>query len=269
MKNYFELPRYCPECDNKVKVDGKFLVCDNPECPAAKRGLILKWLDKSGMKSQGIGDKTIEKLYDAGLIVYPADLYDLQPTDICKLDGFGESSATKIVDIIQSHREVSLPQFIGGIHLKNFSTSMAELLVENGYNTLESMKQATVNRLVKVKGIERKTAQCFVDGLLDRNEVIDGLLSVGVDILDESKNSSVRNGDGALVGKSFCFTGKAIKPRKELTKLVLENGGIIKNVSMGLTYLVQADPNSESSKSKKAKKFGTEIISEEQFMEML
>jgi DNA ligase (NAD+) len=57
--------------------------------------------------------------------------------------------------------------------------------------------------------------------------------------------------------------------RSELEKMVVDNGGTISSVNKTLTYLVQADPNSTSSKSEKAKKFGTKIISPETFLEML
>jgi DNA ligase (NAD+) len=72
-----------------------------------------------------------------------------------------------------------------------------------------------------------------------------------------------------LSGQSFCFTGKMSKPRKELEQIAEAAGGEIKSVGKGLTFLVQADPSSASSKTKKAEKYGVQIISEEQFMAMV
>jgi len=262
----FGIPTRCPECGSDLQVDGKFLVCDESECPAAMVGTILKWLDATGMKSQGIGEKTIQRLHELGIVQYPADLYDLVPIEIAAIDGFGMSSAKKIVEIAESHKEVTLAQFIGGLNIKNFSTSMAELLIENGYSTLDSMINADVNDLIKIKGIEVKTATAFVTGMAIKEDIITDLLSNGVQIIEKISTSG---NESKLNGKSFCFTGAMSRPRKELEKLVKDNGGEVRGVSKGLTYLVQADPSSTSGKTTKAKSLGTEIISEEQFMEMV
>ena len=68
---------------------------------------------------------------------------------------------------------------------------------------------------------------------------------------------------------SFCFTGAMAYKRADLEKMVVDNGGTVSSVNKTLTYLVQADPDSTSAKSEKAKKFGTAIISPEAFLEML
>lgn len=77
--------------------------------------------------------------------------------------------------------------------------------------------------------------------------------------------------DGKLSGKSFCFTGKAeaIGSRSKCEELVLKNGGTISSVKKGLSYLVQEDPSSTSSKSVKARSLGISIISPEEFLDMI
>jgi len=272
---YFGMPVNCPECDNELKVDGKFLVCDNSKCSGVMIGTILKWLRTTGMASKGIGEKTIEKLFSLGLIQLPSDLYKIKESDISNLEGFGKRSAEKFVSIVQSHKEVPLAEFIGGLNMKNFSTSMAKLLVDSDFDTLDKMRNITVNELVKIKGIEIKTADGFLTGLYERKDVIDSLINVGVTIKENKVMET--NLNGVLLGKSFCFTGKVEATdadgnrykRGMLEALVIENGGTTKNVSNGLTYLVQADPSSQSSKTVKALKLGVEIISDVEFLEML
>lgn len=75
--------------------------------------------------------------------------------------------------------------------------------------------------------------------------------------------------DGKLSGKSFCFTGAMDYKRSDLEKMVVDNGGNVSSVKKGLTFLVQADPSSTSSKSVKAKSLGIEIISPEDFLSMI
>ena len=73
---------------------------------------------------------------------------------------------------------------------------------------------------------------------------------------------------GNLTGKSFCFTGKMFNKRNDLENMVKENGGEVKSVGRTLSYLVIDDVNSGTSKATAAKKLGTTLISEEQFLEM-
>lgn len=75
--------------------------------------------------------------------------------------------------------------------------------------------------------------------------------------------------DGKLSGKSFCFTGAMDYKRSDLEKMVVDNGGTVSSVKKGLSFLVQADPSSKSSKSVKAKSLGIAIISPEEFLEMV
>ena len=75
--------------------------------------------------------------------------------------------------------------------------------------------------------------------------------------------------DGKLIGKSFCFTGAMDYKRSDLEKMVVDNGGTVSSVKKGLSFLVQADPSSKSSKSVKAKSLGIAIISPEEFLEMV
>jgi len=293
----------CPVCDTPVVENGKFLVCPNPDCDGSKIGDLKKWASVSEMQSLGIGGKTLEKLFDEGLVADVADLYTLKTNQLENLEGFGKRSAEKIIEIIDSKRELPLAEFIGGLNIRNFSTSMVKLLVENGYDTLEKIIalnfeevervkmvegiptshflvkddnkiiSITFEELVKIKGIEEKTATSFLNGLESKKEVIEKLLKNGVTI----KENKVMESKGNLNEMSFCFTG-AVQATDEngerykrsmLESLVKENGGQVKSVSSGLTYLVQADPESTSSKSEKAKKFGVKIISDIKFLEMI
>jgi DNA ligase (NAD+) len=263
----------CPVCDTPTQEKGKFLVCPNPECDGSKIGDLKKWASVTEMQSLGMGGKTIEKLFDDGLVVDVADLYTLQTSQLENLEGFGKRSAEKIIEIIDSKRELPLAEFIGGLNIRNFSTSMVELLVENGYDTLDKIFALNLETLVSIKGIEEKTATTFLKGLNLKLEVINKLLKNGVKI----KENKVMESKGNLGGMSFCFTGavQALDESGErykrgtLESLVKENGGEVKSVSSGLTYLVQADPSSTSSKSEKAKKFGVKIISDIKFLEMI
>jgi DNA ligase (NAD+) len=272
----FELPSECPVCGETPVEKGKFLECPNPVCDGAKIGDLKKWVSVTEMQSLGIGGKTLEKLYYDDFIYEPGDLYTLEADEVEYIEGFGKRSAEKIVNIIQSKKELPLSKFIGGLNIRNFSTSMVELLVENGHDTLDKLYELNLDELVSIKGIEDTTAKAFLNGINEKRGVIKALLEAGVTII---KNQGIEmSTNGNLNGKSFCFTGgvQAIDEngdrykRDKLHDLVVKNGGLIMtSVRNGLDYLVQADPSSQSSKTKKAESFGVEIISDVQFLEMI
>lgn len=271
----YKSPEFCPVCKEVVIQNGKFLVCENEFCDGAIVGDLKKWVNITEMQSLGIGEKTIEKLYGEYLISYPKDFYKLKSEDIENLDGFGKKSAEKIIEIIQSKKELPLNQFIGGLNIRNFSTSMTDLLIENGYNTLDKILSVSYDELVSIKGIEEKTALDLLGGLDNKLEIIEGLLQNGVKIKEKEV---MKIDDDKLDGMSFCFTGGVQATdengeryaRDKLHELVVKNGGIIKtSVQNGLNYLVQADPSSQSSKTRKALNLGVKIISDIEFLKMI
>ncbi len=271
----FEVPTQCPECSSELKVDGKFLRCENVFCVGAVVGNLLKWVDKSGMSGTGMGSSTIEKLVERDLINTPADLYRLTVKDFLSLDGFQTRSANKMFDIIQSHKTVSLADFVGGLNLGSFGSSLAKLLVEAGYDDLKKLQSISMSKMIEIPGFGESRAIDFIEGIEKKNDVIEDLLNyVSIETKEVEMTTPTATG---LAGKSFCFTGAIQKigddgkrlTRKDMEKLVIMNGGDTASVKKGLTYLVQADPDSQSSKTKKALSFGVEILSEAKFFEMI
>lgn len=275
----------CPSCNEKTEEEYNpktnkytFLICPNAKCPGKALGDLKKWIVKIGVKGQGVGNSTIEKLFDVGLLTTPADFYRLQKNDISRLEGFGVRSAEKLLDALHGKMELTLPEFIGGLNIKNFSSSMAEVLMENGYETLDQFITLTFADLIKMNKIEGITANAFIDGMSRKLELIEELLSVGIRIVTLEPESTIEvSSDAIFAGESFCFTGKVERigldgarfTRKLLESLVLENGGAVGKVKKGLTYLVQADPESTSNKTKKAIKLEVKILGEAEFFARL
>jgi DNA ligase (NAD+) len=269
-----EIPTNCSVCGEELKFDGKFLNCVNDTCPATDMGLLIKWIRSLDLKN--IGKSTVEALYSAELLKTTDDLYRLKVEDIEVLDGFGESSANKIINELNGNKEVELNKFIAGLNIPNFGSSMAKILMESGYDTLDKVLAITAEELVNIKGIAEKTAKSFISGREKRKNLIRKLLEVGITIKEIKKGYPVVG--GKLEGKSFLFTGKIESldengdryTRKKLQSLVESNGGVnAKSVSGTLDYLVTADVNSNSSKMKKARAANVNIITDGEFLAML
>ena len=271
-----EVPKNCPVCGEKASVGGIFLECKNESCSGNEVGNLAKWVKKLDLK--GIATATLERLYEAGLVKTPSDLYRLKPNMICELEGFGSSSANKIVETLNSKKELSFGEFIGGLNISNFSDKTAELLEKNGLDTVQKIMQKKDDELASIHGIGMVTAKAIREGLSKKINVINQLNAVGITIMKKEKIMKKSSGS-KLSGKSFVFTGaiERIDPetskhytRDKLQEFVVMNGGInSSSLSKETTYLVQADPSSQSTKTQKAQKFGTSIISEIEFFKMI
>ncbi|HON83763.1 MAG TPA: NAD-dependent DNA ligase LigA, partial [Caldisericia bacterium] len=275
-KNGIKIPylKYCAHCDSLLKVNGEFLICENPNCSGKQLGNLKKWANVV-FTEKGFAGKTVEILFENGLIKEPADFYKLKKEDLLKLPKFGSRKADIVLNVINEGKTISLPDFIGGLNFENFGRSRVELLMEHGYKTLSQIMNIKKKEIININGMGESISDSFFTSLKLKENQIKNLLDVGVKI--KENKVSEQNKEGILKGKSFVFTGaiQRIENGKRLTReimegLVKENGGeVLSKVRRGLTYLVQADPNSVSSKSVEAKKLGVTILSEENFFKMI
>ncbi len=187
--------------------------------------------------------------------------------DIARIPGLGQKSPDKALKNLLAVKEVSLPVFIGGFDIEGVSVALIEPLVAAGFDTLEKLRDATVDELSKVDRYGTINSDLIIKGIQSVYDDMKELLNTGkIKVISEIKVKG-----GKIDGLSFAFTGKLnTMSRDEANKLVQQNGGSIKSsVSAGLDFLVTNTPNSGSSKNTKALQLGTKIITEDQFLEML
>ena len=269
-------PKSCPVCGQALLVEQKFVRCMNETCGGRIYGDIKKWIDEMDIDS--IGEKWIQILIDQELIAAPQDLYRLAVDDLLPLERMGKTLADKIVRNIAHSRRPALDRFVAALNIAEFSRSRAQMLIEDGQDTLEKLFELSAEDIVEVKGFAQTLAEKVYEGLASRRKRIDALLDAGIEIEPPSERPAGNESDasGPLAGKSYCFTG-AVQTmneatgkrwtRKELQEIVRAHGGkVASDVSQGLDFLVMADPNSTSSKAKKARSHGTAILSEEDFL---
>jgi len=256
-------PIKCESCGTKLTNVGVKLFCPNEKCPSREFHRLEVWIKVLGVKF--FGEKLLRKLFDNNKIKEIADLYDLRIEDISKLEGQGERSAEVALGNLLNINEISLAKFIAAFNIENVGESIATLITDAGYNTLESIKNAKVNELAKIGGIGEINAQLIIKGINNLYDEMISVLNKGIIKIKEPLK------EGKLKGKSFCFTGALkLMTRDQVKNLLEENGGIFKNsITKNLDYLVSNDPNSGSEKNIKAKEYRIKIISEEQFLKLL
>ena len=262
-----EPPTLCPRCAQALVVEGEYLLCRNVECPAIVEGRIHNWIAAIGALEWG--DKLVAQVVEAGLVREPVDLYRLAVGDLAKLEKGGEKAvkvgakvAQKCLDELTSRLPVTLPVFLAGLGIEGFSTQTARLLFGAGYTTLDKLQAATEPEIAAVPGLGDIKAKNIVKGLAARRDEIGRLLAGGVVPVTPEQA-------GPLSGLTFCFTGAAERPRAELVRLVEGAGGrVLASVTKELKFLVIADVESTSTKAVKARKLGTQLITEDDLVAM-
>jgi len=249
-------PIVCPICDTPLKKTRVNLVCNNSVCPSKMKAAILHWIDV--LKIYDIGDTTVEKLWDRGLVKTVEDLYNLNPADLAGIDKLGKKSALKIFQNIQNTKTVHIEKLLTALGVEGLGKGVSKLLIRN-FSSLEEMQQATIDQLQSIDGIGSVIAENIVSGLKTHKEF---LAKMNFDIQYPDTSAS------ELEGKSFVITGALSKPRPEIQAWIEQKGGrVVGSVSKKTSYLV-CNQASNSSKYRKATELGIEIITEEQLYTM-
>jgi len=259
-----EIPTHCDRCGTELVNEGKRLYCPNLKCPRRLFHRLRKWLDVLDVRD--FGDVLLGKLFDDGRVRDVADLYTLKVEEIAAYEGMGQVSASRAIGNLKAVTELPLPRFVAGFDIPGIAELTIAKLVDAGFETLESIRSATVDDLAAVEGIAEKTAASILQGLADIHGQMDRVLSTGAISIAAPGAPS----DGTLAGASFCFTGTLTRfTRTEAEAIVKNAGGVVRSsVSAALDYLVTNDPQSGSSKAKKARELGIPIISENDFARM-
>lgn len=258
------IPEKCDSCGSDLVNEWTSLYCPNEKCDNKLYGRLKTWIKRLGIKN--FGDLILGQLYDRRIVRKIQDLYTLKVSDLVQLDRVGEKSAIKALNNLNAVKEITLPLFIAGFNIDGVGESTVEMVVDNGYNTLEKIRNVSIQELSQCHGVGGITARLIKEGIESLYEdMLMVLKNVTIARPQEKKGSS-------LSGKSFCFTGKlnTFKNRTEAENIVKENGGEIKSgVSSKLNYLVSNTPNSGSNKNKKAKKLGVSVITEDEFLGLI
>jgi len=276
-----KVPTKCPACGGPVVKrvkdgkEGANLYCDSDDCVGKEFRRLRHWVDilKKRMGLDGIGESTIEQMYEKGLIKDPSDYYTLTADKIADLERSGDKAAKKIVDGFERCKEIDIVTFLAGLGIPTLGPELAEVITEE-YDLYSLMEEVTADELTKIPGIGPQRAKEILDGLEKRRPLIEKLTKIGVKIKIASKDIKLES--NKLNGKSFQVTGALSKTdpktnksyrREDWYELVQKNGGKISKVNKELDYLIVI--RSSSNKVKKASTLGIKMISESDFWTMM
>ncbi len=264
----FVMPIHCPECDTKLvklKAEDAVWRCPNESCPSRAWRSIEHFASKSALDIEGLGEKNVIALIDAGLIKDQADIYNLAVSDVINLERFAKVSANKLVDAIQSKKRPSLSRFLYGLGIRHIGTQTA-IDLSNQFRSLEAITETTIDQLNEVDGVGEVVSEAVVEWFSEPNnqELLSKFRALGV------WPAEVKQVGGKLSGMSIVVTGSLESMSREVAAEKIRALGGEFQSSLGKTtnYLV-VGANVGSSKLAKATKLGTRQISESDFLSML
>ncbi|MCR9203505.1 MAG: NAD-dependent DNA ligase LigA [Halobacteriovoraceae bacterium] len=252
----YEIPRECPSCEGKVRVDDIRLRCDNEACPAQVKEQILNFIQKIGIDD--LSSKRLDELIKVKLVKTISDLYRLSIEDFLSLDKVKDKLAKKLFDAIQGSKECDITTFLSALGIQGGAYNKCEKVVLAGYNDLEKVRGLTQDQLEDIEGFAEKSATEFLSSLKSKHELINELEKSGFSF------EAVERKETPISGKKICITGALSRKRAEIEADIRSVGGVVVgSVSKNTDFLLTNEKEGTSSKFKKATSLGITIISEE------
>ena len=264
----FEMPKVCPVCGAPVvREEGEAVSrCIGIECPAKLVRNIIHFVSRECMNIDGLGDKIIEQLINRNLISNIADIYFLKFEDIATLKKNGQKFTQNLIEAINNSKNNDLYRLIAALGIRHIGKKAAKTLAKK-YKTMDSLINASLESLAMTDDIGEISANSIYE-FFRQDQTIDLInrlkeANVNMEALD------TEDIDNRFEGKTFVLTGTLERfTRKEASDLIEKHGGKTSgSVSKKTDYVLAGED--AGSKLTKAQNLGVEIITEEQFEEMM
>lgn len=263
----FKMPELCPECGAPVvrDPDGAALRCTSPECPAQRLRNLAHFASREAMDIEGLGISVCQSLIISGLVGSPAELYSLDAQSVAGLERMGTKSAENLISAIEKSKGAGLARLLCAFGIRQVGQKAAKTLAVH-FGTLDKLMLAGQEELKNVPDIGDITADFILEwfSLPQSQHQIKLLREAGVSFesIDAVK-------DTRFAGMTFVLTGELSGYKRDEAAAIIESygGKASSSVSKKTTYVLAGE--NAGSKLKKATDLGINIISEEQFNEMI
>ena len=263
----FKFPDVCPSCGEKVyrDEDEAAIRCINPECPAQLLRNLIHFCSRDAMDIEGLGPAIIETFVNEGMIAKTYDIYNLDFNKILSLEGFKETSANNIINSVNNSKNNDLSKLIFALGIRHIGAKAGKLLADY-FKDIDLVMNASVDDILQIDGFGKIMAESVVEFFSSDStkELITKLKEAGVNM----KSTNVVE-DTRFSGMTFVLTGTLpTLKRAEASRIIESFGGkTSSSVSKKTTYVLAGEE--AGSKLDKANKLGVQIISEEEFKEMI
>ncbi|PID89957.1 MAG: DNA ligase (NAD(+)) LigA [Bacteroidetes bacterium] len=266
-------PSHCPACGAKLERnegEARHYCPNSMSCPPQITGAIEHFASKKAMNIMGLGEETVQALYEAGLLREVLDLYDLRAEQLPGIGRFGQDSANKLVQAIEKSKQQPFERLLFALGIRHIGTTTATKLART-FGSLRTIASASLEELIAVPDVGEIVGQEVYsyfrseksEALMNRIEAL-GLRTTA----DEKEAVEVVS--EVLAGEKVVVSGKFdAYSRDELKALVAAHGGTIASSVSSKTSLIVAGRDMGASKLKKAQELGIRIVNEEEFGKMI
>ena len=272
--NTEKVPDTCPACGSHASIkqdnESKVLLCTNPDCQIKHIKQYALMASRDALNIDGLSESTLEKFLSKGFIKNNSDIFKLDryKDEIVNMEGFGKRSYEKLMAALEEAKHTNVARFLYSLGINGIGSANAKMIAKYFDNDIDKIITAGKDELLEIEGIGEVLANSIVDFFKDSKN-IENVKSLREVLIFEAEESA---GSDSFAGKVFVITGSLehFTNRNELKELIEKNGGKVSgSVSSKTNFLINNDTASNSSKNKKAKELGVEIISEEDFLKLL
>jgi len=266
----WEFPTTCP-CPLKSTLVKEELVADTrcvePSCPFQRDQRVIYFASRTAMDIEGLGERTVFSLCEAGLVEDVGDLYFLTVEQLLTLDGFAEKGAQNLIDGIAESKTRPLPKLLTALGIKNLGPAASEALARR-FGNLDAIASASEEELSDVDGVGGIIAQSIRSwfGNAANQSIIEKLRTAGV----EFGQVEISNAPQNLVGKAIVVTGTLMQySREDAERAIKDRGGKSPGSVSAKTFAVVVGESPGASKLTKAEQLGVPVIDEAAFEHVL
>ncbi len=260
-----EPPKHCPACRGTVEQEGPKVFCVNPECPEQFREKLKWFVGRDQMDIDGLGEKLVDQLVDAGLVHHFADLFTLpqKREALLALERLGEKSVENLIAGIEEAKGRGLARVLAGLGIRHIGVSTAKTLAKH-FPDAAALLEASYEDLLALPDFGEVTAKTLHDYLQSRQgrDAFARLKGAGVDLKSSMYRKREARPDSPFSGKTVVLTGTLESfTRPELTERLEALGAKVSGSVSKKTDLVIAG-ESAGSKLDKARELGIEVWDE-------
>ncbi|MDH5656061.1 MAG: NAD-dependent DNA ligase LigA [Spirochaetia bacterium] len=276
----YVFPKKCPSCSSKLvrDEDAADWMCVNALCEEKIINRLIFFCQRKQMDLSGMGEKVVRFLYENKFISSLPDIYrlDQKAEELSEKEGFGKKSVEIILRGIEKSKAREFRYVLPSLGLREIGPSTTEILISNGYSSLDSILSLAKSddaevKLTEMDGIGPRTAMAVIEQLTDKkitNE-INELKKAGLQF--ESQETDAHSDlPQIFIGQSWCVTGsfENFKPRDLAMEEIKKRGGkVVSSVTSKTTHLLAGE--AAGSKLEKAKKLNVAVINEQEFIKLL
>ena len=268
----YTFPTNCPECGAKlVRVEGEAAWrCPNEaSCPPQIKGKMEHFVSRKAMNIDGLGSETIDLLYSQRLLKNIADIYTLRQENIACQERLGEKSAQNILAGIEASKQVPWARVLFALGIRMVGETTAKKIAKR-FPSIDQLQWATEEQLTSIDDVGEQIAKNVIAYFNDLGnlEIISRLREAGVQM--ESTEEEQTPQSNLLEGKSIVVSGVFAKHSRDEYKAMIEahGGKNVGSVSKKTSFIL-AGENMGPEKRKKAENLGVEILTEEEFLELI